>query len=232
MSITTHGWQVLDEGKALLIREYSIGPGNTSNCVVARVGDGELMVLSPTAKVDDGALKDLEAFGTVTSLVAPNGFHRTGLRPWLDALPHAAVYGPQAALPRVRAMVPAAQDLQGLADRMPEGLALLPLPSMRVGGTWLVAETDGGLTWCVGDTITNQDEYLFGIGWMLKLVGIKRGFAMNGLQGLAMARDKPAYFEWLRARLSDGAPTTVVPAHGTVVERADLGETLSRWFAG
>ena len=125
MHTTPSGWQVLDEDRALLVREYSIGPGNSSNCTVARCGEGELMVLSPSGTIDDDALRELEDFGEVVALVAPNGLHRAGLPAWSAAFPQATVHAPERALPRVRKVAPEARPLSELAGAAPEGVALL-----------------------------------------------------------------------------------------------------------
>ena len=152
---TPSGWQVLDEESALLVRTYSIGPGNTSNCSVARIGDGELVVISPATDPDDAALRELEAFGRVTAIVAPNGFHRAGTPAWAAAFPDAQVHAPERALPRVRKVAPGAQDVAALAERSPDGVDLLTLPSMRYGETWMLVHAASGPVWCVGDTLTN-----------------------------------------------------------------------------
>ncbi len=228
---TPSGWQILDEERALLVRTYSIGPGNTSNCTVARIRPGELVVISPATNPDDAALRELEPFGRVTAIVAPNGFHRSGTPAWAKAFPDAQVLAPARALPRVRAVAPAALDVATTAGTLSDGVALLTLPGMRYGETWMVVQAAAGPVWCVSDTLTNLSAHPFGMGWIMRLLGIGLGLGLNGAQARFMALDKPAYAQWLRERIAQGSPALLVPAHGALVRRPDLGDRLEELFA-
>ena len=230
MSTTPSGWRILDGDRAFLVRTYSIGPGNTSNCLIVRSGAGELLVLSPSARPDDASLAELEEFGRVRAIVAPNGYHRAGIPDWCAAFPEAAVYTPASALPRVRKVASEAQDVAELAAALPDGVRLLTLPSMRSGETWLTVQTGTGLTWCVGDTLTNLDAHPFGLGWMFRAFGVGVGFGLNRAQRRFMALDRAAHTEFLRERLAEAPPTQIVPAHGALVGPEALEPRLRALF--
>lgn len=232
MTDTPSGWRVLDADHALLVRTYTIGPGNTSNCTVVRLTGDELVVISPSVQPDDATLRDLEAFGRVAAIVAPNGFHRSGTPHWSAAFPDATVHAPTRALPRVRKVAPQARDLDVLAARASDGVVLHALPGMRYGETWLTVQTSVGPVWCVSDTLTNLERLPTGLGWMMRMLGISTGFGLNGAQARFMALDKPAFRRFLRERYAAAAPVQVVPGHGAVVPTEGLADQLGALIEG
>jgi hypothetical protein len=226
MTSTPSGWQVVHEDRTVLRRVYSIGPGNTSNCIVAAFGDGELLVISGATGMEDAAFAELEAFGRVTALIAPNGMHRSGLPDWMRAFPEATVHAPAAALPRVRKVAPGAEELSPLEARLPEGLALREVPTLRFGETWMSLDTPRGPLWWVGDTITNMAALPTGLGWLFAVAGIRAGFSVNGAQTRFMSRDRATYRRWLREQVAERGPTGILPAHGDLVYDPGLPGTL------
>lgn len=229
MTKTAAGWTVLGEDPPVLVHTYSIGPGNTTNCMAVGIGDGRLAVVSAPTNPSDALLADLEGFGAVAAVVANNGFHRSGLPHWRARLPDVPIFAPADALARVRKVEPTARDLAELEVSGPARLHALP--GTRIGDTWVVAPGARGLVWYVSDTITNMPTLPPPpFGWLMRAIGLRAGFAMNGVQTRVMTVDRPARAEWMRRLLADGAPALVVPAHGAREDAPDLGERLRGMF--
>jgi hypothetical protein len=72
--------------------------------VVARLGDGRLVVHNAIA-LDDGAMKELEAWGKPAFLVVPNGGHRMDAKIWKDRYPSIRVIAPPGSKEKVEQVV-------------------------------------------------------------------------------------------------------------------------------
>lgn len=72
--------------------------------VCARMQNGDLVVHNPIA-LDDAAMTELEAWGTLAQIFVPNGYHRQDARIWKDRYPKAKIVCPTGATKRVAKVV-------------------------------------------------------------------------------------------------------------------------------
>src|SRR5438874_5126409 len=97
----TSDWTVLDAERPVLTRSYFFRPGADARMMVVGIGGGRLAVVSPGAGLPVEALRELERYGKVTALVAPNGYHYLGLPLWQRTFLDARTYAPEQARARI-----------------------------------------------------------------------------------------------------------------------------------
>lgn len=231
MQSTKNGWTIVDGDAGILSREYHFSKESTARCMVARAGDGHLIIISPPNDVDDRALKDLEEFGTVTALVANNGFHHLGLPVFQKAFPQAQAFAPEAALPRIRKKHPGLtniQPLEVLPERWRKGVKVLAVPGFRMGEAWVTVETANGPVWYVGDSCFSLEQLPKNVlaRTLFKWTGTAPGFRLNRIGQMAFLKDKPAYKKWMLDHLHASLPTTIVTAHGKIMTEPQIGKTF------
>ena len=71
--------------------DSAIGPGIPVRMTVIRLGDGDLLLHSPT-RYSPGLRRALEMIGPVRHMVAPNSAHWMFAKAWQDAVPDTTVY--------------------------------------------------------------------------------------------------------------------------------------------
>jgi len=222
MAKTDHGWDLLDEDAGALSYEYQFRRDATARCMTARLSDGSLAIISPPCGVGDEVVRDLERFGAVRAIIAPNGFHWLGLAQWTAAFPQAGLYAPDVAARRIAKKLPslkAFEPLSALRSRLGDGVSVKEVPNVRMGETWLTTRGKDGPIWYVSDTFFSMPEMppallarvLFG------LTKSAPGFRINGLGTKLFVPNKREYKQWLLERLADESPQCVVTAHGDVV---------------
>lgn len=212
MTTTKHGWTVLDEKEGALMFTYSFTKGGLANAMTARLGDGSLCVISPPCRVEEGVLRDLEAFGPVRMLVATNAYHHLGLPAFAKAYPEAGVYAHGDAK-RIAKLHPTlnVQPIENAASKFNDTAGVLSVPAMRTGDLWLKA----GRTWYLGDQFMNLKAGLPGlVGFLFSVSGSTPGFKANGLARTLFTKDKKAYKRWALDLLEREGPLRVVPGHG------------------
>jgi hypothetical protein len=72
--------------------------------IVVRLGDGRLVVHNAIA-LEDGAMKELEAWGKPSFLIVPNGGHRMDAKIWKDRYPSIRVIAPPGSKEKVEKVV-------------------------------------------------------------------------------------------------------------------------------
>jgi hypothetical protein len=227
-------WEVLDEGTGALTLEYSFKANSTSRAFAARFDGDEIVILSPPLGVDAAVYRELEHFGRVTALVAPNGLHWMGLRPALEVFPDARVYAPAPAQKRVAKKAPDLQfhPLAELCARAQGKVRILEVPGFSIGETWAVADGEAGPIWYTSDSCLNMQKLpgSFFIRSLFTWSKSAPGLRINALSNMFFLKDKPAYKGWFEAQLAN-APATLVPAHGDVARLPDLGSALREQLA-
>ena len=227
MTTTKHGWTVLDEDEGALMFTYTFAKGATSNAMTARLGDGSLCVISPPSRVDDGVLRDLEAFGPVRLLVAANSFHHLGLPVWSKAFPEAGIFAHGKAVKRIAKQHPhlKVQDIETQAPRFSGSAGVWSVPGMRTGDLWLKA----GRSWYVGDHFMNLQEPLKGfVGTLFRVTGSAPGFKANSVARTLLTSNRKAYKRWALAALAEQGPERVVPGHGPLPSGIDVAGMMRK----
>jgi hypothetical protein len=210
---TKHGWTVLDESEGALMFTYSFTKGATSNAMTARLADGSLCVISPPCRVEEGVMRDLEAFGPVRMLVATNAYHHLGLSSWSKIFPEAGVYAHPNAQKRIAKLHPTlnVQPIDAAAGSFSDQAGVLSVPGMRTGDLWLKA----GRTWYVGDHFLNLQEPLKGMfGFVFRVTNSAPGFKASALTRTLFTKDRKGFKRWALEALNGEGPMRVVPGHG------------------
>ena len=223
-------WTLLDDEPPVLVGTYSIGPGNETNTLVVGFGDGELLVVSPGSDPTDEQLRALEPYGRVTTLVAPNLFHHSGLAAWHAAFPEARVCAADGSLGAwaKKSTVP----LDGWsALELGPSVRLHASAGVKHAETWVEVLGSERTLYC-GDAFLNMAAVpWFPLGWLLRPLGLGPGFRRNPVRRRLLVDDLDAHGAWLESLLAEN-PTRLVPGHGDVVESPDLAARLRELWEG
>jgi hypothetical protein len=225
----TH-WELLDAATDSLTLEYSFRPQSTARAFVTRFANGELVIFSPPVGIDPAVFRELDGYGRVTAIVAPNGFHYLGLRPALEAFPEACLYAPEAALRRVTKKQPdlRLRPLGELQERTDARVQILEVPGYSIGETWAIVDTSAGRLWYVSDSCFNLRQIPYGLATRLLFQWTKSGpgLSLNGIGNLFFLKDRPRFKRWFEDRLAEKGPSLLVPAHGEIARASELGTSL------
>ncbi len=104
-------WNVLPHGPIEVLAEnlrwvQGSLPGMSLKRVmtVARMADGRLVIHNAIA-LEDGAMKEIEAFGTPAFLIVPNGGHRLDAPAYKKRYPALSVFAPKGARKKVEEVI-------------------------------------------------------------------------------------------------------------------------------
>ncbi len=183
---------------------------------VARRQDGGLVIHNAIA-LDDAAMATLDAWGPVSALLVPNGYHRLDVKIFKQRYPAARVYCPRGATKKVEEVVPvdgSYSDFPG--DDTVELQTLAGIKEQE--GVMIVRSTDG-VTLVFNDTIFNMPHVRGFAGWIIRNITQSTGGPrVTRLFRLAVLKDKQA----LRADLERLADTPelrrMIVSHHRMVE--------------
>jgi glyoxylase-like metal-dependent hydrolase (beta-lactamase superfamily II) len=189
---------------------------------VVRVGDGALLIHSPTP-VDDSLAAEIAALGPVAFIVAPNCFHHLHVTPFLARFPGAKVYGaPGLANKRT--------DLK-LAGTLDDG-AVVPwggvLDHITLGGAPKLNEVvflhRASRSLLVTDllfNVTAPDNWATGL--LLRLMGTYKRLGPSRLLRWRLTKDRRALKAGVERMLAWDF-VRVLPGHGDVFESSEARE--------
>lgn len=224
------GWTQLSAEPLVLVREYSFGPA-TANALAIRLPDGKLLLVSAPAHLSARELDDLASVGEVSALLANNGAHHLGVPALQKRFPNALCYATDSARARIAkkssqelAMRPLAELLPKLGDK----IQVLAADGCKVGDVIVRVQTDRGPLLYVGDFFANIQKLpwnpLFRL--MFKLTSSGPGFKVFGIFFRFFVHDRAGLRDFLIREIESQPPSTLVPGHGEVVTRPDLGPTM------
>jgi hypothetical protein len=158
---------------------------------VARRVDGGLVVHNAIA-LDDAAMAELDAWGPVTALLVPNGYHRLDARVFKQRYPAARVYCPRGATRKVAEVVPVDGSYADFpADATIELHTLAGVKEQE--GVMLVRSADGA-TLVFNDAIFNMPHGRGFAGWIFRHVTQSTGGPrVSRLFRLGILKDKSAF---------------------------------------
>ncbi|MFT6399553.1 MAG: hypothetical protein ACJAYU_004320 [Bradymonadia bacterium] len=193
------------------------------------MGDGKLVVLSPSIGLTDGLVDDLLQFGEVGAIVATNGFHYLGQPEWRARFPEARFFAPPEAAVRIANKCPEVGSFEPLSALQPllgDNLGVREAPATRIGETWAWAKTDKGNIWYASDVLANMPTLPshFVFKRIFKWTGSAPGFRIFGLAMKFVAKDKKKMLAQFSKDIEAAPPTIVVPAHGDIVDRDTVAQ--------
>jgi hypothetical protein len=220
--VQIEGWNVLDEDKLVLWREYTFRAGAYATTLVLRGVDG-LVVVSPGTGMAARELDVLREHGEVRALIANNHYHHLGQSEWRAHFPQAVSYAPSGALAAL------AKKSSGFTYRplselvLPAHVSCEEPPGYRAGDAFLRIHTGRGTIWFTGDLLTNiQHTPGPPIRWLFTWTGSAPGFRLFKPGVWAFVRDRGSLRAWMLERLASDPPSAVVPAHGPAVEGEEV----------
>jgi len=182
------------------------------------LSDGRTVLFSPVA-LDEPAMIEVEALGSPSFMVVPNGFHRLDARPFKKRYPDIEVICPPGAKKRVEKAVP----VDAVGDVLNDvAVRFAIVDGMRNAEAALIVRRDSGTTLILNDVISNvRHPKGLGANIMARLFGF-------GVKHPQMARevrylfvgDKRALARQLRDWASIPDLRRIIVSHGEIIERS------------
>ena len=230
MTTTVAGWTTLAEKPLVLQREYAFGPGR-ANALVVGLPNDKLLLVSPPVGLTAAELQTLTDHGDVIGLLANNGAHHLGLPAWRSAFPNARTYATPQARERILKKNKAPGQLEPIESLRPllgDQVDVLAADGCKTGDVLVRVSTERGTVLFAGDFIANIPHLpknpLFRL--MFRLTDSAPGLKVFKLFFRFFASDKRALRDFLIRELEARPPAILVPSHGDVVAKPELGPTL------
>jgi hypothetical protein len=225
MANGSDAWRVLENGgieklNDRLWRVQGRLPGMTlrRTMTVARRGDGGLVIHSAIA-LDEGAMREMEAWGTPRFLVVPNRFHRMDAPRFKRRYPDLRVLTPRGE----RAKVDKVVATDGVYEDFPpdEVVRLHTLPGTKEReGAMLVAGNDG-LSVILNDVMMNMDRKRDVLGFLITtLMGSAPGPRISHLSKRMIIQDRRLLGQELERLASLPNLARLIVSHEKVVTGA------------
>jgi hypothetical protein len=185
--------------------------GNQRRMSIARRSDGRLVIHNPIA-LDEAEMGELAAFGELSFLIVPNGFHRMDSLIYKQRFPEIVVLCPNAARKKISQVV----EVSGHLEEMPKdpNVELFHLRGMKEREGALRVRSNGESALVFNDTLLNLP---------------KQGGLMGLFLGPTGTLSVPRFTRWfmmasgpeLKTHLQELAASPglghVVPGHGAVI---------------
>jgi hypothetical protein len=204
--------------------EGSLGRGGMKRrMAISRLSDGRLVFMN-AVPLDDESMRAIEAWGTPSFVVVPNGFHRLDLQPFQARYPKIEFLTGPKSQRRVGQMVPVA----GGWERLPKGIGLqvIPVAGSSVDEPWLLSRSGSSsevADLCMpGDSVMNVAHFGGVQGFIMKLIGTTGGPRVTGIAKLMFVKDKAALRRQLEELATLAGLRLLVPCHGHIAADASL----------
>lgn len=158
--------------------------------VVARLNDGRLLIHNGIA-LDEPSMAELEAFGTPTFLIVPNGIHRLDAAAYKRRYPALSVFAPKGSREKVERVV----HVDGVYDEFPsnETAHFEALHGVGDSEGALIIQSNDGTSVVLNDCMFNMDRKRDVLGYLFTtLLGSAPGPRVSRLAKLALIKDKKA----------------------------------------
>ncbi len=193
--------------------------------VIARLRSGELVIHNAIA-MDEGPMKEIEAWGTPAYLVVPNGGHRLDAPAFKRRYPGVRVVAPQGSRAKVEQVVAVDLDYEGFPTD-DDTVRLETLRGVAASEGVMLVRSDDGVTVVLNDVMFNMDTKKDFLGWFFTTVmGSAPGPRVSRLAKLVYVKDKKA----LRAEFERLAETPdlvrVIVAHEKVAHGTEAAAAL------
>ena len=215
--MSLHVWQNLTSDGAVRWLKYSFDPGK-ANTLAVRLDDGSWLVVSPSVGSPEGVYDALAKDGTVTALLAPNGFHHLGQSAWRKRFPTAISYASDDARARLSKKCPGVtyESVNRLTERLPARVGILLPDGMKAPDLLVHATSAGTTVWHTGDLVSNTTAEDMPLHWRLLMTvfGAGTGFRFNTMPAMIYLRDRAAWKRSVLAAIEKAPPAVLLPAHG------------------
>lgn len=196
---------------------------------IAKQLDGTLVIHNGIA-LGEAEMAEIDAWGKVTTLVVPNGYHRLDAKVFADRYPEARVVCPMGARAKVAQVVPA-EGYQRIDGGEGDGVSLLVLAGTKDREGAMVVRAGDVTSLVLNDAVFNMPHVAGFTGFVLRrITGSTGGPRISRVMKWFVIADKAAF----RAHLEELAALpnlahVVVSHHETI--RDDPAGTLRRLAA-
>jgi hypothetical protein len=230
MAIAIPGWVTISDSPAVLVHEYGFGAGK-ANALAVLLPERKWMIVSPPPKLSAGEAQAFREHGEVIALVENNGTHHMGLGPCRKLFPAAVAYAEPQAAARIRKQNAEAGPLEPIDALRPllgQAVSIVAIEGCKIGDVIVRVATERGTVFYASDFISNitraPKNPIFRL--LFKLTRSGPGLTVFRIFFTFFVADRKAALFGLIRELEAHPPSTLVPAHGDVVQRADLGPLL------
>lgn len=192
--------------------------------IAKRASDGSLVIHNGIA-LDEDAMREIDRFGEVRTLIVPNGYHRLDAKVFADRYPKARVLCPEGARKKVAEVVGVAGNYSDFgADA---SVSFETLDGTNEAEGVMIVRSNDGVTLVFNDAVFNM-PHLPGVkGFVLKhLTGSSGGPKITNIVRWFIIKDKAAFGAHLaRLARTPDLVRIIVSHHETIVK--DAGKTLA-----
>lgn len=229
MATMIPGWTTLSENPAVLVQEYVFGPGKANAMAVALPGR-RWMIVSPSPRQTVEEAAAFREHGEVVAIVENNGMHHMGLGACRALFPGAMTYAAPQAAARIRTKSDAAGELEPIEKLVPllgDAVSVVAAPGCKLGDVIVRVRTERGTMLYPSDFIANITAVPHPVFRLIfKLTRSGPGLSVFRIFFSLYVADRKAAIDFLIREIEADPPATLVPAHGAVVSRPDLGPAL------
>jgi len=202
--------------------EGDLGPLKRVMTIVKK-DSGDLVVHNAIA-LDEGAMKQIDAWGPVKTIIVPNGFHRLDAPVFKQRYPSAQILCPRGATKKVADVVTvdgAYEDFAGDAH-----VTVTTLDGTNESEGAVIVTDEAGTTLILNDAVFNMPHLPGFTGFMLKSVtGSSGGPKVSRIFRTFMMKDKAAFRAHLERLAALPNLVRIVVSHHETVD-TDAAATL------
>lgn len=185
------------------------------NMVIARRGDGGLVIHNPIA-VDDATMAAIEGWGPVAFLLVPNGYHRLDSAVFKGRYPAAKVLCPRGARGKVAEVVAVDGTYEDFRDD--PAITLENLDGLGEAEGAMVVRSSDGATIVVTDAIFDVPHQPGLVGLVLRyLTASTGGPRVSRILKLLVLKDKAAFRAHLERLAATPGLRRLIVAHDGLV---------------
>jgi hypothetical protein len=193
--------------------------------VVARLDHGGLVIHNPIA-LDDASMSAIDAWGKVSFIVVPNGFHRMDAKPFAARYPSAKVLCPRGAKKKVDEVVRVSGDYTSFPTD--SRVRLEHLDGVAEAEGVMVVESNDGVSLVLNDIVFNMPHKAGFAGFILKSVlQSSGGPRVSRIGKWFLVKDKAALKACFTRLASTPKLRRILVAHHETIDHAP-SETLKR----
>jgi len=225
------GWTTVATAPAVLVREYGFGAGR-ANALAVALPDRRWLIVSPPPRMAPDEISAFERHGEVIALLSNNGSHHLGLGPCRGFFPKAVTYAAAASAERIRKKGKDFGQLEPIAKLAPllgSDVEVLEVAGCKIGDVLVRVRTNEGVVLYASDFIANIQKLPKNLLFrtFFKLTDSGPGLKVFRAFLMFFVKDKKAAIDFLVRELESNPPAIVVPAHGDIIARPDVGRTLT-----
>ncbi len=198
------------------------------NTIAVRLQDESLLLTSPTSDMSDAEHAELNQIGIPRFILVSNHYHNLGVDEFVSRYPSVQVLCSEVAKQRLTHKLQSPlQHLDTAQEYLPSELRILEPAGTKTGEVWVELQKDNASAWIVADAFFNLLQHPSGLmNLPARLTQVTPGLQLGKMFRWFAIRDRTAYKHWFERAVTRATPTLLVPAHGEVLQDAELARRL------